>query len=121
MLIPSIRQSLQSMFQSSRSGRSRQRRRSVLQATEMYAVIDRLEDRTMLSASNIAPFVDFSATHDFADSKLRDVTNDLVLQADGKIVVVGNRHDSTFNSLMVARYNVDGSVDNSFNGVGFNT
>jgi uncharacterized delta-60 repeat protein len=45
--------------------------------------------------------------------------NDLAIQTDGKIVVVGNSYDSSVSSrLAVVRYNPDGSLDTSFGGTG---
>ena len=41
----------------------------------------------------------------------------IAIQPDGKILVAGNVIDTTFNFL-VARYNIDGSLDNSFDSDG---
>ena len=46
-------------------------------------------------------------------------TEDLVIQSDGKIVVVGHSQNvSSPSSLLVVRYNSDGSLDNTFDGDG---
>lgn len=45
---------------------------------------------------------------------------DVVIQGDGKIVVVGQGYQNNYLWLIVTRYNTDGSVDNSFNGTGYN-
>jgi uncharacterized delta-60 repeat protein len=46
----------------------------------------------------------------------------MAIQPDGKIVVVGEGHDGTFNfcawDFAVVRYNTDGSLDTSFGGTG---
>ncbi|HLL16743.1 MAG TPA: Calx-beta domain-containing protein [Pyrinomonadaceae bacterium] len=46
--------------------------------------------------------------------------NDLVLQPDGKLVVAGTRRDNTNpqNVFALARYNADGSLDNTFDSDG---
>lgn len=40
--------------------------------------------------------------------------NDLVIQPDGKIVLVGKIYDPNFSDLLLVRYNSDGSLDNTF-------
>ncbi|MDQ3704447.1 MAG: S-layer homology domain-containing protein [Chloroflexota bacterium] len=58
-------------------------------------------------------FTDFGAT---------DRVDDIAIQADGKIVAVGQRW--VFNShskFAVARYNIDGSLDTTFSGDGMDT
>src|SRR5688572_8050656 len=46
---------------------------------------------------------------------MEDVVNEIALQADGKIVVVGWRNDPVrVNDIAVARYNANGSLDTSF-------
>lgn len=52
---------------------------------------------------------DFGTGDAFAES--------VVLQPDGKIVVSGTSHNGTYRDFALARYNTDGSLDNSF-GVG---
>lgn len=52
---------------------------------------------------------DLGTGDDFAES--------VVLQPDGKIVVSGASHNGTDRDFAIARYNTDGSLDNSF-GVG---
>ncbi len=45
--------------------------------------------------------------------------NDLIQQADGKLVAVGNDYNSKgLKHFAVLRYNLDGSLDSSFNGTG---
>ncbi|MEE9294854.1 MAG: delta-60 repeat domain-containing protein, partial [Phycisphaerae bacterium] len=57
-------------------------------------------------------------TTDFLGSS-RDVGRDVVaIQADGKIVVVGQTSDAGGSDFAVARYNADGSLDASFDGDG---
>ncbi len=46
----------------------------------------------------------------------------VAILADGKIVAVGNlNYAYPYYNFLVARYNTDGSLDNSFNGSGFAT
>ena len=49
------------------------------------------------------------------------IGNAVALQPDGKIVVAGYTLAGTNHNFAVARYNVDGSADNSFDGDGFLT
>ncbi len=53
----------------------------------------------------------------------RDEGNAVAIQPDGKIVVIGSSSDSngTNNELLVMRYNVDGTLDTSFNDNGMVT
>ncbi len=46
------------------------------------------------------------------------IINDVALQDDGKIVVAGNSNNLTNRTFTVARYNTDGSLDNSFGTAG---
>lgn len=50
-----------------------------------------------------------------------DVINAIALQADGKIVVAGSSSNGSDNDFALARYNTDGSPDNSFDGDGKQT
>ena len=55
---------------------------------------------------------------------LNDRARDINIQADGKILVVGVLPKSCGQSsqdMLVARYNPEGSIDTSFNGIGYNT
>lgn len=54
-------------------------------------------------------------TTDFGGS---DVANDIALQADGKIVVVGVKITSTTRFFALARYNSNGKLDTTFAGTG---
>lgn len=45
----------------------------------------------------------------------------VTLQADGKIVVCGYAYNAGINEFLVARYNTNGTIDTSFNTVGYNT
>ncbi|MBS1745505.1 MAG: T9SS type A sorting domain-containing protein [Bacteroidetes bacterium] len=47
-------------------------------------------------------------------TKLSDKTNDMVLQTDGKILIIGNATSFFKDTAFLARYNMDGSLDNSF-------
>lgn len=48
-----------------------------------------------------------------------DVANDIVSQPDGKVVVVGNHSNGSNTDIFIARYNADGTLDQSF-GTGAN-
>ena len=49
---------------------------------------------------------------------VNSVANDVATQADGKVVVVGHAYNGSNDDFMVARYNADGSPDNSFGSFG---
>jgi len=55
-------------------------------------------------------------TCDFREND--DVCNGVVLQGDGKIVVVGYSSDGTRNDFALARFNPDGSLDTGFGQAG---
>jgi uncharacterized delta-60 repeat protein len=55
---------------------------------------------------------DVSPGQAFAD----DFAEDLAIQADGKIVLVGRNTSDTFNDLALVRYSAGGEVDESFGG-----
>ncbi|MFQ5922276.1 MAG: LamG-like jellyroll fold domain-containing protein, partial [Anaerolineales bacterium] len=50
-----------------------------------------------------------------------DHANGVAIQADGKIVVVGHMNNGTNDDFAVARYNIDGSLDTTFDGDGMVT
>ena len=50
-----------------------------------------------------------------------DHIRSIALQADGKIIVAGHSYNATDRDFAVARYNVDGSLDNSFDSDGIVT
>jgi len=50
-----------------------------------------------------------------------DIANSVVIQADGKIVVGGYSLIGAYNVFALVRYNVDGSLDTSFDGDGIVT
>jgi uncharacterized delta-60 repeat protein len=45
---------------------------------------------------------------------ISDIAHAIVLQTDGKIVVAGSHHNGSTIDLALARYNTDGSLDNTF-------
>lgn len=47
-----------------------------------------------------------------------DFGNSVALQADGKILVAGTKGTANLSSFALARYNVNGSLDTTFNGSG---
>ena len=56
---------------------------------------------------------------DFLAAQVNEVANDVAVQTDGKIVVVGSRFASVGNvDYLVARYNADGTLDTTFSGDG---
>ncbi len=52
---------------------------------------------------------------------INDVAHAIVLQSDGKIIVAGSHHNGTTLDFALARYNTNGSLDNSFDGDGMLT
>ncbi|HSC76424.1 MAG TPA: FG-GAP-like repeat-containing protein [Pseudomonadales bacterium] len=46
------------------------------------------------------------------------VGRDVIQQADGKLVVAGNSSNGNYDDIALARYNADGSLDNTFSGDG---
>lgn len=55
---------------------------------------------------------------DFMGTSSADNARDVVVQADGKIVVVGHTKPSTYRVFAAARLNADGSPDTTFSGDG---
>lgn len=56
---------------------------------------------------------------DFLAAQVNEVANDVAVQTDGKIVVVGSRFAAVNNvDYLVARYNADGTLDTTFSGDG---
>lgn len=47
-----------------------------------------------------------------------DSGTDMAVQADGKILMVGNIHNGSFYDYLLVRINKNGTIDNSFNGTG---
>ena len=47
-----------------------------------------------------------------------DLANGVAVQSDGKMVVVGQTYNGSNSDFCVVRYNVDGSLDTTFNGTG---
>jgi uncharacterized delta-60 repeat protein len=47
-----------------------------------------------------------------------DIANAVAIQADGKIVAAGNSSNGSNNDFALVRYNVNGTLDTSFNGTG---
>lgn len=61
-------------------------------------------------------------TDGIAVSKLssgNNIPNSVAIQSDGKIVIAGNTGVTSVADIMLARYNIDGSIDNSFGVDGF--
>ncbi len=71
--------------------------------------LEPLENRTLLNGGGLDPTFGSGGVlvHDFGNTQLFFAAHDVARQPDGKIVVVGE-------SGFVARFNADGSVDNSF-------
>jgi uncharacterized delta-60 repeat protein len=53
-----------------------------------------------------------------ADAGNSDIIRDIALQTDGKIVAAGWSYDATTTDLLVARFNANGTLDNTFSGDG---
>ncbi|MBK7346136.1 MAG: hypothetical protein IPI98_04300 [Chitinophagaceae bacterium] len=43
-----------------------------------------------------------------------DIANALLIQTDGKIILAGSHHNGSTQDFAIARYNSNGSLDNSF-------
>jgi uncharacterized delta-60 repeat protein len=86
--------------------------------------LERLEDRTLLSAGDLDPTFGMGGkvTSDF-QGNLSTYGNALALQADGKIVVAGTTAAGTLTNrgFLLARYNVNGSLDSTFGAGGMVT
>ena len=54
-------------------------------------------------------------------SNLTDISNDLYIQSDGKIICFGATPDPTNSraNFLLIRFNTDGTIDSSFNNVGY--
>lgn len=57
------------------------------------------------------------------DSNLYDFSNDLSIQSDGKIICFGFTPNitNTVASFLIIRFNADGTIDNTFNSIGYKT
>jgi uncharacterized delta-60 repeat protein len=86
-----------------------------LQGTSVRPRLERLEDRTLLSAGDLDPSFGRGGivTTDF-QGPLNIGGEGAVLQPDGKIVMVGHTPDSANGGVGLARYYPDGSLDPSF-------
>ncbi|MFI5134258.1 MAG: delta-60 repeat domain-containing protein, partial [Chitinophagales bacterium] len=51
--------------------------------------------------------------------KFNDVINSIAVQPDGKIVAAGYSSDGIQNHFAIVRYNIDGTLDRTFNSTGF--
>lgn len=96
-----------------RQGRRRTRRELPLR--ELAVRAERLEPRALLSAAALDTTfsTDGLVTTHFGTAGVDQVT-DVVVQSDGKVVVVGFTSNGTNNDFAVARLNLDGSLDTSF-------
>jgi uncharacterized delta-60 repeat protein len=54
----------------------------------------------------------------YKDYQHRDVTHQIAIQDDGKIVVGGNMKNGSASDFTLARYDIDGSLDKTFSGDG---
>jgi len=84
---------------------------------------ERLEDRNLLAAGDLDTTFGLGGkvTTTFPGSLGQDYANDVAIQADGRIVVVGESTSaagSTDSDFAIVRYNSDGTLDNSFGNSG---
>lgn len=56
-------------------------------------------------------------THDILN--ISNTTRSIKIQADGKIVIAADNFDGTYNDMLLARYNSNGTIDNTFNTSGY--
>src|SRR5437588_657421 len=91
------------------SGKGRSRRRK--QVAKLRCAIEPLEQRFLLSASDLDPSFGTGGIvrTDFLPPS-NDVVEHVVLQPDGKILAIGE----SGNVASLARYNPNGSLDTSF-------
>ena len=97
-------------------GARRSRRRSWFSGRRIDAAVERLEDRSLLSAGALDPTFGLGGivTTDFLGSNT-DAAQAVALQNDGKIVVAGHTRDANQNTdFVVTRYNADGTLDAAF-------
>ncbi len=89
---------------------------NVVDATNHDINVVRYNDDGSLDTSfdgNGIAILDISGSYDHA--------NAVVIQPDGKIVVIGSTHNGTNLDFVIARYNSDGSLDTSFDTNGVTT
>src|SRR5438445_609758 len=81
-------------------------------------VLEGLEDRTLLSAGDLDPAFGTGGivTTNFGTSL--DKGQSVLVQTDGKIVVVGNSTNGLIFDVAMARYNTDGTLDTTFGTAG---
>lgn len=77
-----------------------------------FALIRYLSDGTLDSSFGTGGKV----TTDFGNSA--DRSNSMAIQSDGKLIVAGYSSNGTNTDFALARYNDDGTLDNSFSSVG---
>ncbi len=94
-------------FKRSRSGRTQAARRQLR--------VEALEDRTLLNAGLPDPSfgVDGQVTTSFPPGSF-SVAQDVAVEPDGKIVVVGSVVETTVSGTGLVRYKADGSLDSTF-------
>jgi uncharacterized delta-60 repeat protein len=79
--------------------------------------LERLEDRTLLSPGDLDTSFGTLGTGKVTTDFIGSTPNsgqDIAVQTDGKIVVVGSAPGSTGGAFGLARYNADGSLDATF-------
>jgi uncharacterized delta-60 repeat protein len=83
--------------------------------------IERLEGRRLLSAGQLDPTFggDGIVTTGFLASAREFAYSTAVVQSDHRIIVVGETNIAVGMRPAVARYNVDGTLDTSFAGIGY--
>jgi uncharacterized delta-60 repeat protein len=88
------------------------------QSRRRRLAIEQLEGRRVFAAGALDSSFDSDGlvTVNLGDS--RSVGRGVVVQPDGKSVIVGESHGGRSSDFAVARYNVDGSLDTSFGGTG---
>ena len=86
--------------------------------------VELLEDRSLLAAGALDPTFGVGGIiiTNIVDDEANIAINDLAVQADGKVVVVGaiqeNFTDTLNTDVLVARYTADGVLDTTFGGDG---
>lgn len=72
------------------------------------------------SAGDLDITFDIDGTVTTSIGSSHDYINSIIMQTDGKIIAAGNTLNNNYH-IAVARYNNDGSLDNTFNTIGYTT
>jgi uncharacterized delta-60 repeat protein len=80
--------------------------------------VESLEERTNPGAGALDPTFGGDGTVTTATGPFNEDANDMLVQPDGKVVVVGSTYLTLRSEITLVRYNRDGTLDNTFGGDG---